>query len=89
MKGQDSISSYRYSGARSYLMRAIRVVLYRMKPNTGVIKPRLFDLGCGHDGVAVSIEEEGWDTIGVIPISEGISAANRAYPDLHMQRAQP
>ncbi|WP_206170002.1 class I SAM-dependent methyltransferase [Sphingorhabdus sp. YGSMI21] len=45
----------------------------------------LFDLGCGNGSVAASITKEGWEVSGVDPSSEGISAAAKTYPDLHLK----
>lgn len=89
MKDQDAISGYRYSDARhscahAYLMPAVSAELAWIKQSSQMANPRLFDLGCGNGSVAASITKEGWKVSGVDPSAEGISAAAKMYPDLHL-----
>lgn len=90
MKDQDAISGYRYSDAthscaHAYLMPAVKAELQKIKESLKGGAPRLFDLGCGNGSVAASITKEGWEVIEVDPSSEGISAAAKMYPDLHLK----
>ena len=91
MKYQNTISGYRYSDAthscaHAYLMPALKAELHRIKSSfKGEDALRLFDLGCGNGSVAASITKEGWEVSGVDPSYEGISAAAKMYPHLHLK----
>lgn len=87
MKNAGDISGYRYaaaslSHAHAYLLPAVKAELDAVGGHRGDLSRRLFDLGCGNGSVASELAAEGWDVAGVDPSSEGIAAANRAFPDL-------
>lgn len=90
MKNQSAISGYRYRDARhscahTYLLPTLKAELSRLQEQLGSSPARLFDLGCGNGSVAAFLASEGWDVVGVDPSSEGIAAANAAYPNLRLE----
>lgn len=86
MKDQQAISGYRYSGAthacaHAYLLPAVQAELRALR----LVHERLFDLGCGNGSVASTLTNEGWKVTGVDPSEDGISEANRAFPNLRLE----
>ncbi len=46
---------------------------------------RVFALGCGNGSVSAHATSQGSDVVGVEPLSDGISNANKLYPELDLQ----
>lgn len=86
MEKIPDIDGYGYSdpelnSSHAYLLPALRNELERLDSN----EKQLFDLGCGNGSVAAVIAADGWNVIGVDVSSEGIAAANAAYPHLRLE----
>lgn len=81
------ISGYPFSDANqnpshSYLLPALVRELGYLEAAT---ERRLFDLGRGNGNLAAQSQSDGWDLIGIDPLSKGISEANARYPDLKLE----
>ena len=83
----SNISGYHYDHAgfnhsHSYLLPTVFRLLDGL--NLPTSERRLFELGCGNGSVAHELSLRGWDVTGIDPSAEGITQANRAYPDLKL-----
>jgi 2-polyprenyl-6-hydroxyphenyl methylase/3-demethylubiquinone-9 3-methyltransferase len=67
--------------AHTYLFPALDRRLAGLPWPAGSPK-RVFDLGCGNGATAKFLTDRGYDVTGVDPSTEGIAAANAAYPEL-------
>ncbi len=66
------------------LMPAVKAALCETKESSRW-DCRFLDLVCGNGSIAAPITKEGWEVSGVYPSAEGISAAAKMYPDLHLK----
>src|SRR5262245_48273396 len=82
-----SISGYQFkdsdlSNSHKYLLPAVRAELDRL---IGSRPKHLFELGCGNGSVAAALSAAGWKVAGVDPSIEGITMANKSFPDLQLE----
>ncbi len=87
MDTTSDLSGYTYANSalnysHSYLLPTVFRRLDGL--NLPVGERRLFELGCGNGSVAHQLARRGWDVTGVDPSAEGITQAQRAYPELKL-----
>jgi len=54
--------------------------------NSQNLKGKIFELGCGNSSIANELNKMGFDITGVDPSEQGISQANRNYPNLNLRQ---
>ena len=84
----ENISGYGYrdsslGGTHEYLLPAVLECLNQVRDWPG--GKRIFELGCGNGAIANALAAKGYETTGVDPSTQGIAAANHAYPALKLQ----
>jgi len=83
------ISGYVYqdsglNSSHSYLLPIVTHILKSL--NFQNKNKKIFELGCGNGSIASELKKMGFDVTGVDPSEQGISQANRNYPDLNLRQ---
>lgn len=70
--------------AHNYLLPRLEEILEEHAPPSE--EERVLDLGCGNGAVTKWLANQGYEVVGVDPLSEGIAQARKAYPELDFYR---
>ena len=87
MEQLSGISGYRYEDSGLNPSHEILVpgLMKALAKHNQSGARRVFDLGCGNGSVMKVLARAGYETVGVDPAVEGITAANRDHPELRCE----
>lgn len=83
-----SISGYKFNDHHldKHNLLLLPVLLKILNTNNNLLNRNIFDLGCGNGSVANFLSKYNWQVTGVDSSTDGIKKANKAYPNIKIER---